>query len=282
MTAVMKYAGAIALDDLEDNVQRAFGPREASAGGSANTAGHAPDRKNSRTAAAGRAQAHRAGPAVSHEADARTDPTDPPYSAILRFAAVNLGGFTLVGAAALQGWIAPVIAVDQTGLTLAIIVVFAAGLLFCGAKLWRISRETIAAAAPVTPSSTWAGTYYNAISGCDSGARAIQASTLQLRLGDWIAPIRHFANSLVLLGLIGTVIGFIIALSGVDPNAVSDVKSISPMVSTLLAGMSVALYTTLAGAALNLWLMVNHRMLAGAATRLAAAIVERGELDAAA
>ena len=31
-----------------------------------------------------------------------------------------------------------------------------------------------------------------------------------------IASIRHLANSLVFLGLLGTVIGFIIALSGVD------------------------------------------------------------------
>ena len=91
--------------------------------------------------------------------------------------------------------------------------------------------------------------------------------------------IRHFANALVLLGLIGTVIGFVIALSGVDPAAAGDVKSISPMVSELLAGMAVALYTTLAGAVLNLWLMINHRLLAGATTRLVTSLVERGEDD---
>ena len=89
--------------------------------------------------------------------------------------------------------------------------------------------------------------------------------------------MRHVANSLVLLGLIGTVIGFIIALSGVDPKAVSDVKAISPMVSTLLSGMSVALYTTLAGSLLNLWLMVNHRLLSAAAARFVSALIERGE-----
>lgn len=91
--------------------------------------------------------------------------------------------------------------------------------------------------------------------------------------------IRHFANALVLLGLIGTVIGFVIALSGVDPATASDIKSISPMVSELLAGMAVALYTTLAGAVLNLWLMINHRLLAGATTRLVTSLVERGEDD---
>jgi hypothetical protein len=51
------------------------------------------------------------------------------------------------------------------------------------------------------------------------------------------------------------------------------------MVSELLAGMAVALYTTLAGAVLNLWLMINHRLLAGATTRLVTSLVERGEDD---
>ena len=72
-----------------------------------------------------------------------------------------------------------------------------------------------------------------------------------------ITPIRHLANSLVLIGLIGTVIGFIIALSGVRPEAAIDVGAIAPMVSTLIIGMAVALYTTLVGSVLNVWLMVN-------------------------
>ena len=53
------------------------------------------------------------------------------------------------------------------------------------------------------------------------------------------------ANTLVILGLIGTVIGFIIALSGVDGSVSSNPEEVSKMVSTLIQGMSVALYTTL-------------------------------------
>ncbi len=40
---------------------------------------------------------------------------------------------------------------------------------------------------------------------------------VRLKLSNRIAFVHHKANSLVFLGLIGTVIGFIIALSGVDP-----------------------------------------------------------------
>ena len=84
----------------------------------------------------------------------------------------------------------------------------------------------------------------------------------------------------MLLGLIGTVVGFIIALSGVRPEVVSDVGAIGPMVSTLIGGMSVALYTTLVGSLLNVWLMVNVRLLEGGTVKLLTATVELGERHA--
>ena len=248
MTAVMKYAGAFALDDLENEVRRGF-----------ERVGGKPRRKIGSLR--------------------QTRPKTVPYNAVLRFAMVNVAGIVLLAAAWTRGWIDIVIAADQTGLTFAIFGVFLAGLAVCGVKLHRIGREAVAVSDDRAGKGTWAAQYLDAIDGRDSGARSIVASTLRLRLSDWIAVVRHFANSLVLLGLIGTVIGFIIALSGVDPEAVSDIKSISPMVSQLLAGMAVALYTTLAGATLNLWLMVNHRLLAGATARLVANLVERGEND---
>jgi hypothetical protein len=84
----------------------------------------------------------------------------------------------------------------------------------------------------------------------------------------------------VLLGLIGTVVGFIIALSGVRPEVVSDVGAIGPMVSTLISGMSVALYTTLVGSLLNVWLMINVRLLEGGTVKLLTTTVELGERHA--
>ncbi|MEQ8805654.1 MAG: MotA/TolQ/ExbB proton channel family protein, partial [Rhodospirillales bacterium] len=91
---------------------------------------------------------------------------------------------------------------------------------------------------------------------------------LRLTLSNRIVVVRHIANALVLLGLIGTVIGFIIALSGVDPTAASDANKVGAMVATLISGMSVALNTTLVGSVLYVWLIVNHRILATGTVRL--------------
>lgn len=68
------------------------------------------------------------------------------------------------------------------------------------------------------------------------------------------------ANSCLFLGLIGTVLGFIIAFSGIDPSAVGDIGAIKPMVTTLMLGMGTALYTTLVGAIGSLWLQLNLQL----------------------
>ena len=62
-----------------------------------------------------------------------------------------------------------------------------------------------------------------------------------------------------------------------DPDLAADIGAVGPMVSKLIEGMAVALYTTLTGAVLNIWLMVNYRLLEGGVVHLLTQIVERGE-----
>ena len=92
-----------------------------------------------------------------------------------------------------------------------------------------------------------------------------------------IVHIRYIANSLTVLGLIGTVLGFIIALSGVDPDIASNPSAISPMVAQLIEGMSVALYTTLVGSILSVWLGLVYQMLTTGTSNLVAKIIELSE-----
>ena len=199
---------------------------------------------------------------------------------LLRFTVINLVAFGLLGAAGLQGYLDRVLAADTTHLSAAIFVVFLAGF---GISLWlvvRTSRELNVARDfdPLVPSR--AGRYLADVRGRSAGSRAISGASVRLDLISRIGVVRHIANSLVLLGLIGTVIGFIIALAGVEPGRASDIDNIGPMVSTLIQGMSIALYTTLVGAVMNVWLMVNYHLLARGTVKLVTAIVELGERHA--
>jgi hypothetical protein len=215
-----------------------------------------------------------------YRAFTRDDPIAHRYLLLLRFILANVIAVALVGAAAGQGWIGMILAADQGGLCRAIVAVFLVGLVWSGQRALQLSRglnelERFARLPGASPPA-----YLEAVAARAAESRAILASSLRLKLASRITPIRHLANSLVLLGLIGTVVGFIIALSGVRPEVVSDVGAIGPMVSTLIGGMSVALYTTLVGSLLNVWLMVNVRLLEGGTVKLLTATVELGELHA--
>jgi biopolymer transport protein ExbB/TolQ len=158
--------------------------------------------------------------------------------------------------------------------------VFLFGLVSCARKIWQTSAEMNQVRQADLPGDTRIARYLASVRRRDGHARTLAASALKLKLAARISSIRHLANSLVFLGLIGTVVGFIIALSGVNAEAAADVDSIGPMVSTLIGGMSVALYTTLVGAILNIWLMTNYRLLEGGTINLITAIVEEGERHA--
>ena len=196
---------------------------------------------------------------------------------VLRFMLVNIVAVALLGAAYQQGLVERALTADKTYLTVAIFVVFLAGLIVAGRRVWETSRdlEQLNQFDPLRQS--YATNYIASLRGREGDSRSLLASSLRMKLTHRIAIVRNVANSLVLLGLIGTVVGFIIALSGVDPEQASDVSAITPMVSTLIEGMSTALYTTLVGAILNVWLMINYQLLAGGTVKLITALVEFGE-----
>lgn len=196
---------------------------------------------------------------------------------VLRFALVNIIGFSLVGAAHMLGYIEAVLAADQTRLSVVIAAVFLAGLVVCAGRVVQTGRELNLTREFDPSEASFAASYVEKTTDMAGTSRALFAGNLRLKLSHRITIVRNISSNLVVLGLVGTVIGFIIALSGVDPDRASDFASISPMVSTLINGMSTALYTTLVGAVLSIWLMINYHLLATGTVKLITAIIELGE-----
>jgi hypothetical protein len=199
------------------------------------------------------------------------------YVLLLRFVLANAIALALVGAAAWQGWLTPLLTAEGSIYSLVIVAVFIVGLVWSAGRALQISRELNQVKRFQSIPRSSVPDYLRKVEGCDAQSRSILASSLRMKLVMRIAPVRHLANSLVLLGLIGTVIGFMIALSGVRPETASHVSAVGPMVSTLIQGMSVALHTTLVGSLLNIWLMANVRLLEGGTVKLLTATVELGE-----
>jgi hypothetical protein len=199
---------------------------------------------------------------------------------LLRYTLLNVLAFSLLAVSYTQGYVQRVIEADQTYLSVVIFIVFLVGLGICTQKVWQTNSEIDALNSSAGINSPKVAHLVSAITSDKAETRANLSGSMRMRVAHRISVVRHLGNTLVLLGLIGTVLGFIIALSGVDPEKASDVNSIAPMVSTLIQGMSTALYTTLIGSILNVWLMANYQLLTGGTVHLISSLQEQVERNA--
>lgn len=206
------------------------------------------------------------------------DPNQPyRYLLFLRFVLINMVALALLAALYIQGWLDGFFVPITMELSFIIFGVFLLGLGSCGVKVWRTSVELNDIRSGAPAENTRAAKYLATVYGSGPEGKTLGAAALRLKLSNSVSSVRQVANGLVFLGLIGTVIGFIIALSGVDPKAATEVDNVASMIATLIGGMSVALYTTLAGSVLYVWLAINHRVLTNGAVNLIGAIIELGE-----
>lgn len=199
------------------------------------------------------------------------------YLLLFRFLAINASAIACLMAVWLQGWLDPLYQQDHTRLVALTSGLFAIGFVICIRKIFQVSMELNSLSLERPTRGSRVEMFLERTRTLDASGRANLSNSLRLKLGTKIAVVKNIANSLVLLGLIGTVLGFIIALSGVEPDSVGDVSAIGPMVSTLIEGMSVALYTTLVGSVLNVWLMMNYRILEGGTVSVLTQLIDRAE-----
>ena len=153
--------------------------------------------------------------AVSEDAVAAAPPAFTwlhRYLLVLRVALLNIVAFGLLIAVLLQGWLDGVSDRHTGWLCAVIFIVFLFGLGVCFARSLRVSRELNDLRAGAVQPGSRAAKYLSSINGRGPESRSLSANMLRMRMANYISLVRHTANSLVFLGLVGTVIGFIIAL----------------------------------------------------------------------
>ena len=204
---------------------------------------------------------------------------DFKFLLMLRFSLINIIGFIFLFVTYSQGYINKAIDADITNVILLIFVLFILGFLISSVRAFWISKQLNYAEAKSQNKNSIAYQYHINIKGLNASSRNNLASSVRIKLAGKINFIKFIANTLVILGLIGTVIGFIIALSGVEAGVSSNPEEISKMITTLIQGMSVALYTTLAGSICSVWLNICYHILSSGANKLLSKIIEVGEIN---
>ena len=228
----------------------------------------------------------------------REDPRAFRSNLWYKFFLINIGWAIFMAAAYMQGWIDIIIATDTTYFVRGIMCIFVAALISSAWKTREVSKElnvvkeylqrgaSALAKHPLSRMAIHIGNIKKARSatGVEEDAkesRSLFASLLGTKMAARLNFISDYGNILVMLGLLGTVLGFIIALGGVNPDTVADTAGIRPMVAQLVSGMSLALYTTLVGGWLYIWHLMNSRIVKTGSALLYTAIVEAAELKAA-
>ena len=199
------------------------------------------------------------------------------YLLILRYSLINLVGLIFLFVLITQGYVTKAIKADITNMVIVILTLFAVGFVLAAYRTFWLSRELNYSFFKILPNHSLAKEFLQSSKKLDASSRNDLAASLRIKLSSKINYIKFMANTLVILGLIGTVIGFIIALSGVDGSVSSNPEEVSKMVSTLIQGMSVALYTTLVGSICSVWLNICYQIMSTGANNLLSKIIELGE-----
>ena len=199
------------------------------------------------------------------------------YLLLLRYSLVNAVGLVFILVVYSQGYLNKAIKSDVTNVVVLIIFIFLIGLTLASIKAFWISRELNHAYSIQKKEKSVLNDFIKMSKKLDASSRSNLISSTRINISVKISNIKFIANILVILGLIGTVIGFIIALSGVDGSVSSNPDEVGKMVASLVQGMSVALYTTLAGSILSVWLNICYQILSNGANRLISRIIEVGE-----
>ena len=199
------------------------------------------------------------------------------YLLILRYSLINLVGLIFLFVLITQGYVTKAIKADITNMVIVILTLFAVGFILAAYRTFWLSKELNYSFLKILPNHSLAKEFLHSSKKLDASSRNNLAASLRIKLSSKIGYIKFMANTLVILGLIGTVIGFIIALSGVDGSVSSNPEEVSKMVSTLIQGMSVALYTTLVGSICSVWLNICYQIMSTGANNLLSKIIELGE-----
>jgi hypothetical protein len=122
---------------------------------------------------------------------------------------------------------------------------------------WIVNISFISLAWPLFLMGWLQKVYLNDVTYITWGLTTVVLYAIVLTLWDKWEQARWISDALVFGGLIGTVIGFIIAFE-IDSDRVSDLSYVQEMIGVVLNGLGTALGTTLVGAAGSLWLRFNE------------------------
>ena len=160
-----------------------------------------------------------------------------------------------------EGWLGDLANADTYYISHSIFLIFVIALVVSGIKALRINEMSKHVGGFI------AG-HKKLLEDKGQDARGDLREALKTDLMAYISIVGEVSGYLIFFGMLGTVVGLILATVGIDPESISDPTNAGITVSQVLSGFSIALHTTLVGGITGVWLKINHYMLIGSTARL--------------
>ena len=209
-----------------------------------------------------------------------------PNALLYKSLIINSFASLLVYVAWLQGWLLLVFESDASYLSLVMAALFVIFWIVSAYHIVVINREIVRFETRQPEGIAYE--YFNKIRAksikLDGGLvdQFMLAGALRVRLMMPIHILHYVANMLILLGLIGTVVGFVIAVAGLGDSLAGgeNLQRVQGVLGQIVTGMGVALFTTLVGAILGgLWLQLHYQILERAIAGLVVDVVEHADIE---
>ena len=198
----------------------------------------------------------------------------PLYGWLLLFGLLLFGAFLLWQYELLQ----QLQEQDQTRLSIIILVLFLLTTLYLGWCSLRLSRESSLAEQPDSVANGWASDHLRLVRQLQESGSDLAHEPLLARLVEQVhsghASGWFISDLLLRLGLIGTVIGFVMMLGSVYNLDGDGAYALKQLLGEMGGGMQVALYTTLTGLGSAILLSIQCHWLDRCADRLVSRIIE--------
>ncbi len=166
-----------------------------------------------------------------------------------------------------NGWWRKLVEGDPSGISLGIVLLALVVTLWCGRRAWLLQGMALRG-------SAWRRAHVQ--------AHAQSANTAAQLLGEQTHGPHEtawwFAAATIKLGLLGTVVGFIVMATQIGGMPSFDIDQVQQLLKKMTQGMAIALYTTLVGLLANLWLGLQLMLLDRLADRMAADMLAEAAL----
>lgn len=161
-----------------------------------------------------------------------------------------------------HGWWRTLIDGDPSGISIGTVLLSVVVTLWCGQRCWLLQ-------AMAQPGSPWRLAFRR-----EHGRSAdVAAQLLGERTHGPHETAWWFAAATIKLGLLGTVVGFIVMASQIGNMPSFDIDQVQNLLKKMTQGMAIALYTTLVGLIANLWLGLQLMLMDRLADRIAADVL---------